>query len=71
METTKPSEQKLPSSIVDAQLQRLLEVVSAYEKQQCEIILKQAQEQAEQVVQHSYHNARKRLREHIDCIGTF
>ena len=55
----------MPSSIVDAQVKRLLELVDDYQKQQCELLLKQAHEQASQIVLHTYHNARNRLRTHI------
>lgn len=56
------SNEKLPSSIVDAQLQRLLEIVNEFERHQCEELLDQAKTQASQIVRHSYKNARNRLR---------
>ena len=55
----------MPSSIVDAQLQRLLEIVDGFRNQQCEVLLGQAREQAKQVVRHTYRNARNRLRTSI------
>jgi len=55
----------MPSSIVDAQLQRLLEIVSDFRQQQCDELLRQAQLQSRQMVRHTYHNARARLRNHI------
>lgn len=59
------SNEKLPSSIVDAQLQRLLEIVNEFERHQCEELLDQAKTQASQIVRHSYKNARNRLRTNI------
>lgn len=57
--------QTMPSSIVDAQVKRLLEVVNDYQNQQCELLLKQANDQARQIVRHTYHNARVRLQTSI------
>ena len=65
MNNEKTSVNDMPSSIVDAQLQRLLEIVDEFKKQQCEELLNQAREQSRQVVRHSYRNARTRLRTHI------
>lgn len=59
------SKEKMPSSIVDAQLQRLLEIVDGFRNQQCEVLLSQAREQAKQMVRHTYRNARNRLRTSI------
>lgn len=55
----------MPSSIIDAQVHRLLEIVDDYQKQQCEELLVKAKEQAGQVVRNTYRSARKRLRTHI------
>lgn len=55
----------MPSSIVDAQLQRLLQVVEDFRVTQCEALSEQASQQSRQVVNHSYQNARTRLRSHI------
>ena len=65
MKQEKTSVQKMPSSIVDAQLQRLLEIVEEFKTKQCEILLEQASQKSKQVVNHSYHNARTRLHLHI------
>lgn len=54
--------QDLPGSIVDAQVQRLLEVVSEYQKQACSTLLNSAETQSRQIVSQAYTLARNRLR---------
>lgn len=65
MNTEKTSVHNMPSSIVDAQLQRLLEIVEDFKRQQCEVLLEQARQQSQQVISHTYRNARTRLRTYI------
>ncbi len=65
MNTEKTAIQKMPASIVDAQLERLLEIVENFKSTQCELLLEQASQQSKQIVSHTYHNARTRMRAHI------
>lgn len=65
MNNEKTTVHDMPSSIVDAQLQRLLEIVEEFKRHQCEELLEQARKQSREVVHHTYHNARTRLRTHI------
>jgi len=51
---------KTPESIIDAQMTHLLDVVSRYEKEQCQSILEQANEQAKKIAKEAYQNARQR-----------
>jgi len=51
---------KSPESIIDAQKAHLLDVVSQYEKEQCQSIIEQASEQAQKIVKEAYKNARQR-----------
>jgi len=51
---------KSPESIIDAQTTHLLDVVSRYEKEQCQSILEQATEQAQKIVKEAYQNAHQR-----------
>lgn len=65
MTADKNSKEKIPSSIVGAQLQRLLEIVESYQQEQCHQFREQAEQQSRQIIQHAYRNARARLRNHI------
>lgn len=52
----------LPSSIIDAQVQRLLDVVAQYQTQQQQQIMAEAQRQAHAIVRSAYHEARVMVR---------
>jgi len=65
MAAEKTTVHDMPTSIVDAQLQRLLEIVKDYQQKQCETLLSQARHQSRQIIRHTYSNARRRLRDHI------
>lgn len=56
---------KMPSSIVDAQVQRLLEIVEAYRKQQCDALITQAKQDSRRIVRQAYREARMRMRQDI------
>lgn len=56
---------KMPSSIVDAQVQRLLEIVEAYRKEQCDALINQATEDSRQIIRQAYREARMRLHQDI------
>lgn len=56
---------ELPGSIVDAQLQRLLEVVNNYQQQACATLMQQAQEQSSHIVRQAYQQARMRFKQDI------
>ncbi|MEJ2180894.1 MAG: hypothetical protein P8Y28_10770 [Gammaproteobacteria bacterium] len=56
---------KMPSSIVDAQVQRLLEIVEEYRKQQCDGLLTQAQQDSSQIIRQAYREARSRMHQDI------
>ena len=58
-------EPKMPGSIVDAQVQRLLEIVEEYRKQQCDSLLTQAQQDSSQIVRQAYREARIRMHQDI------
>lgn len=59
------NESKMPGSIVDAQVQRLLEIVEAYRKLQCDTLITQAQQDSQQIISHAYQDARARLHQDI------
>lgn len=52
---------KAPDSIVDAQVERLLDVVQSYYKQYCETVKKQAHQDTRALIQQAHHDARKRI----------
>ncbi|WP_455200575.1 hypothetical protein [Kaarinaea lacus] len=56
---------KMPGSIVDAQVQRLLEIVEAYRKQQCDALITQAKQDSQHIVRQAYREARVRMRQDI------
>lgn len=55
----------IPESIVDAQVQRLLDIVQEYQTQQCDELLFRAQDESRQIVRQAYHEARQRLHQDI------
>lgn len=57
-----------PKSVVDAQLEHLLEVVDRHRGEQCNTLLEQARSQAEQIVKQAHRDARTRF--HRDVIDT-
>lgn len=59
------AEGKMPSSIVGAQVQRLLELVSDYRQKQCQNLLDRAHQQSRDVVRQAHRNARLRLHRDI------
>ena len=59
------SEKNMPSSIVDAQVQRLLEIVNDYQKEQCDVLLEEAHKQSRKIIRQAYRNARLRLHRDI------
>ncbi len=56
---------KMPSSIVRAQVDTLLEVVRKYQDEQCEKIFTQARQEARQIIRQAYRDARLRLHQYI------
>ena len=56
---------KMSSSIARAQVDRLLDVVSEYQDKQCEKILTQAQQEAQQIIGQAYGDSRLRLHQYI------
>lgn len=56
---------KMPSSIVRAQVDRLLNVVHEYQDRQCEKILTQAQQETQQIIRQAYRDERLRLHQYI------
>jgi len=55
----------LPGSIVDAQLQHLLEFLGSHRDEQCTEMLTQARSEAQQEIQQAYGEARKRLHQAV------
>ena len=56
---------KIPSSIVDAQVQRLLEIVEAYRKEQCDALITQAKLDSRHIIRQAYRDARIRLHQDV------
>lgn len=56
---------KMPSSIVRAQVDRLLDVVHEYQDKQCKKILTQARQEAQQIIRQAYGDSRLRLHQYI------
>ncbi len=52
---------KVADSIVDAQVERLLDVVQSYHKEYCEAEKAKARQQAGGLIQQAHHDARKRM----------
>ena len=50
MSTATNDEPQVPGSILDAQVQRLLDIVQAYHQEQCDALLSQAQEESQGVI---------------------
>ena len=59
------TDNNMPASIVDAQVQRLLEVVEEYRQQQCNTLLEQAGLKSRKIIHQTYRNARLRLHHDI------
>ncbi|MGD8568870.1 MAG: hypothetical protein PVJ39_12325 [Gammaproteobacteria bacterium] len=59
------NQQTMPSSIVDAQVQRLLELVAEYKQQQCDSILDHARRQSGKIIRDAYRSARDRIHNDI------
>ncbi|MDH5172979.1 MAG: hypothetical protein OEW92_11210 [Gammaproteobacteria bacterium] len=59
------SEPKIPESIVDAQVQRLLDIVETWRKEQCDALADEAQQESRRVIRQAYQSARKNLHEDI------
>ncbi|WP_455366238.1 hypothetical protein [Kaarinaea lacus] len=55
----------MPSSIVDAQVQRLLEIVKEYQQQKCDELLDHAHKRSREIIRQAFHNARLRLHHDI------
>lgn len=55
----------MPVSIVDAQVQRLLEIVNNYQQEQCGVLSEQAGQQSQQIIRQAYREARLRLHHDI------
>lgn len=51
----------MPGSILDAQVQRLLDIVQAYQQEQCDALLSQAQEESQGVIRQAYQLARRNI----------
>lgn len=56
---------KMPSSIVRAQVDTLLEVVQEYQNEQREYLFTQARQEARQIIRQAYRDARLRLHQYI------
>ena len=52
---------KVPDSIVDAQVERLLDVVQAYNKKYCEGAISKAEKEARITIKQAHHDARKKM----------
>lgn len=59
---------KSPESIVDAQISHLLGVVSRYEKERCQAILEQANNQASKIVKEAYQLSHRRTTRSLEEI---
>jgi hypothetical protein len=59
------SEAQAPGSIIDAQVLRLLDIVQAYQKQQCDALLKDAEKESRAIIQQAYRQARRNIHEDI------
>ncbi|MDH3526425.1 MAG: hypothetical protein OEM43_02835 [Gammaproteobacteria bacterium] len=54
-----------PVTLIDAQLQRLLEVVERHRDERCKALLEQAEAEAQQLVKRAWHEARARLHQAV------
>lgn len=59
------NEPPVQDSILDAQVQRLLDIVQAYQQEQCDALLSQAQQEAHGIVRQAYQLARRNIHEDI------
>jgi len=59
------ADSNMPTSIVDAQVQRLLEVVNEYQQQQCGELLDHAHGQSRKIIRQAFRNARLRVHHDI------
>jgi len=56
---------KVPGSIADAQVERLLDVVQTFHKEYCDTVKTKAHQNARAIIQQAHHNARKRMHQVI------
>jgi vacuolar-type H+-ATPase subunit H len=59
------SESTVPESIVDAQVQRLLDIVESWRKQQCDVLVERARQESRRVIRQAYQSARRNVHEDI------
>ena len=59
------NESRVPDSIIDAQVQRLLDIVQAYQQEQSEVLLNEARQQSRGVIRRAYRVARKNIHEEL------
>jgi hypothetical protein len=59
------SEPQVPESIIDAQVLRLLDIVQAYQHQQCDTLVKQAENESRAIIRQAYQRARRNIHEDI------
>ena len=59
------NETQAPVSILDAQVLRLLEIVHAYQQDQCDALLKQAQQESQVIVSQAYQIARRNIHQDL------
>lgn len=60
------NEASVPGSILDAQVQRLLDIVQAYQQEQCEALLSEAQRESQGVIRQAYQLARRNMHEDLE-----
>jgi vacuolar-type H+-ATPase subunit H len=60
-------EPQVPDSIIDAQMQRLLDIVKTYQQEQCEVLMSEARQQSRGVIRQAYQLARKNIHEDIQA----
>ncbi len=58
-------EPQVPDSIIDAQVLRLLDIVQAYQQQQCDALLKEAEKESRSILRQAYRLARKNIHDDI------
>jgi hypothetical protein len=61
MSTATNDEPQVPGSILDAQVQRLLDIVQGYQQQQCDALLSQAQQESQDIVRQAYRLASRNI----------
>ncbi len=52
---------KIPDSIIDAQVERLLDVVQTYHKEYCDTVNTKAHQDARAIIKQAHHEARRRM----------